>query len=285
MCKVIATDLDGTLFYPKRTRRLISSKSVRFLRKFIDAGNRVVCVTGRNIRANNLIIKRLKRPVDFIGCNSSFIVHDGKKIKDDYFNPNDINPVIEYLESHYKLRAVWLMSEEKEFLSKYNFDTLFYYIGYNLWSFFQGVYNDKFTISKTGFINEINHGKVYKIMVMFGLGEKNKERAKQANKELREVFKDSVEFSWSGEMIEITPKGCSKANGLKFYEEYFNINHSDIYVVGDSGNDISMFNEYKENSFCMAHAPLSVSKYASHTLKKFKDLENYVMKKEGKIDE
>ena len=177
------------------------------------------------------------------------------------------------------------MSENCDFVSKHNFDSLFYFIGYHFWNFFQGVYKNKFNIDKSKFVEEIEHGKVYKVMIMFGLGEKNKMKAKDANKELRDKFGDMAEFSWSGEMIEITPRGCSKANGLKFYEEYFNIKHSDIYVVGDSGNDISMFNEYQENSFCMSHAPLSVSKYAGHTLKRFSDLESYVTKKEGETNE
>ena len=285
MPKIIATDLDGTLFYPKRTVRLIANPTVKFLRKFIDEGGRVICVTGRNIATQKLIAKRLKRDVDYLGCNSSFIVHDGKKIKDDYFKAAEISKVIDYVESNYDLKAVWLMSENCDFLSKHQYSSFFYFIGYKFWSFFQGIYKTKFKIDEQKFIDEINNGKVYKIMIMFGLGEKGKEKAKASDKKLREKFGDLVEFSWTGEMIEITPQGCSKANGLKFYEEYFNINHSDIYVVGDSGNDISMFNEYQENSFCMSHAPLSVSKYAGHTLKRFSDLEQFITKKEGETNE
>ena len=47
MGKVIATDLDGTLFYPKRRVRMIKSKSLKFLRRHIDNGGRLVLVSGR----------------------------------------------------------------------------------------------------------------------------------------------------------------------------------------------------------------------------------------------
>ena len=106
--------------------------------------------------------------------------------------------------------------------------------------------------------------------------ESAKKRSAEANKELFREFGHEIEASWSNEFIEISPYGCSKSNGLKFIENYLKINHSDIYVVGDSGNDISMFKEYQEQSFCMSHAPLSVSKYAKHTIKRFENIETYL---------
>ena len=39
MNKVLATDLDGTLFYPKGRKRCIPKKNVKFLQDFIDDGN------------------------------------------------------------------------------------------------------------------------------------------------------------------------------------------------------------------------------------------------------
>ena len=48
MIKALATDLDGTLFYPKRKLRLMRSKNVRFLKKLISQGKKVILVTGRN---------------------------------------------------------------------------------------------------------------------------------------------------------------------------------------------------------------------------------------------
>ena len=80
-------------------------------------------------------------------------------------------------------------------------------------------------------------------------------------------------------MIEFTPTNCSKAEGLKYYANYHKINAEDIFVVGDSGNDISMFTEFHENSFCMAQAPLSVSKYAKNQIRNFWELEKFIERK------
>lgn len=40
MIKVIATDLDGTLFYPKRKLHLISKKNKQFLQNALESGKR-----------------------------------------------------------------------------------------------------------------------------------------------------------------------------------------------------------------------------------------------------
>ena len=49
-----------------------------------------------------------------------------------------------------------------------------------------------------------------------------------------------------------------------------------MLVVGDSGNDISMFEAYQKNSFCMEHSPDAVKKHAAHVVKRFYDLEKYL---------
>ena len=95
---------------------------------------------------------------------------------------------------------------------------------------------------------------------------------------LREEFSD-VECSWTSIINEITPQNCNKAYGLKFYCDYLKINHEDVYVVGDSGNDISMFNLFHENSYCMAKAYPSVKKYAAHTISRVHKLDELVLKK------
>ena len=168
------------------------------------------------------------------------------------------------------------MTDDNKFYLERLFKSPFYNIGYLFWDIYQGVYRTPMIISRKKFDNAIDTGHGVKIMVMFGIGEKNKLAAKEANVKIREHFKDRVEASWAYEFIELSPAGASKSNGLKFYSDYLKINHSDVYVVGDSGNDISMFIEFPEHSFCMSHAALSVSKYASHTVDRFEEIEKYL---------
>jgi hydroxymethylpyrimidine pyrophosphatase-like HAD family hydrolase len=49
-----------------------------------------------------------------------------------------------------------------------------------------------------------------------------------------------------------------------------------VLVVGDSGNDISMFQAFPGRSFCMDHSLEDVKQHASFVIKRFSDIENYV---------
>ena len=51
------------------------------------------------------------------------------------------------------------------------------------------------------------------------------------------------------------------------------ISKDNILVVGDSGNDVSMFDCFNANSYCMSHAPDSVKAHAAHVIDKVADLE------------
>lgn len=278
MSKLIATDLDGTLFYPKHRVKMISKKSIDFLRSHIDRGGRVVIVSGRNVNYSLKVVRRIDRPVDIISCNSSAIFADGKLVKETCFDPNEMAPIMKEIEEEFHPVITLLMTSEGNYCSKKSFTSIIYRVGYRLWYMSQGVYKEPFVLDNDIYNAQLQGHHVYKIMIMIGIGKKNREKAGEINKILREKYKGKLEASWTGEFIELSPSGCSKAEGLKHYTKHLNIAHDDVYVVGDSGNDISMFLAFPEHSFCMSHASLSVSKYAKHSLKRFVDLENYLYK-------
>ena len=73
MCKVLACDLDGTLFYPRGIKRCISRKNVKFLRKWIDLGNKVVLITSRSYEFVQRLKKEIDRSFDVMTCTSAQI--------------------------------------------------------------------------------------------------------------------------------------------------------------------------------------------------------------------
>lgn len=56
----------------------------------------------------------------------------------------------------------------------------------------------------------------------------------------------------SDNWINITEKTVTKANGIKYLEQYLNLNNIDIYTIGDTINDIPMIKEY--NGSCMINS-------------------------------
>ena len=278
MCKVLACDLDGTLFYPKQVRRCIPKKNVRFLRKWIDQGNKVVLVTSRALEFVKKLEKEIERPVDIIACSASLIYHDGEVVRSSWMKTEDLKAIFTAIDEKYKPIGYLLNAQGTQTLAYDAHRKGAWALRFmKIWHFFQFKYREDGVISNEQFLDAMENGKVYKLMTFFGFGKKKRELSKEINKELRENFPD-LESSWSVVVNEITPKGCNKGHGLQTYCELLNLNPNDVYVVGDSGNDIAMFNAFHENSFCMAHAYPSVKKYAKHVISRVYKIDKFVLK-------
>lgn len=66
-------------------------------------------------------------------------------------------------------------------------------------------------------------------------------------------FQDCLTFiDRKNDFFEIVPKGNSKASGMQFLEDYFQIPHEDTIAIGDSTNDLPML-EYAALSIAMGN--------------------------------
>lgn len=282
--KVLATDLDGTLFYPKNKLRCIPKKNVKFLRKWIDAGNKLVLVTSRSAEFCKRLEEEIDRPFDLISCTGAQIRADGKLIRDVAI-PNDImEDVLNKVNRTARPLGVLMTTAKYPCAVKdirhvpYAWLLLFFY---KIYWHLQFKYREPYHFNNKDFNLEVKDGRIYKVMIFFGLGKKKNNFAKEMNKAFREQYPD-VEFSWSMIVNEVTPKGCTKGQSIEYYCDYLGIDKNDVYVVGDSGNDITMFNSFKNNSFCMKHASKIIRKYATHTVGRVYQLEKYLLPKEEK---
>ncbi len=83
-----------------------------------------------------------------------------------------------------------------------------------------------------------------------------------------EAFKSyiSEDFQYiqrEGSFCELVPKGFSKATGIKFLLEYYNVPIENIFVFGDSNNDLEML-KYVPNSIAMGKCTPEVLQVASY---------------------
>ena len=282
MAKVLATDLDGTLMYPAKFTRCIPKKNVAFLRKWIDAGNRLVLITSRAPEYMNRLKEEIKRDFDFIACTSSYIYADGKVIKDTSIDAETMTNILHRINEEYHPIAYLMNMKDQPLLIKNlgGVGKLLLSIYWIYW-FFQGKRREKYILDNKVFDDCLKNGNVYKVMVFFGLAKSKNEIAKQVNKEIRENFPE-IESSWSHIVNEITPKDCNKGAGLQYYCNYLGVDKNDVYVVGDSGNDISMFKLFYENSYAMAKAYPSVKKHAKHVISRVCKLDKLLLEGEKK---
>ena len=281
MAKLLAIDLDGTLFYPKNIRRCICKKNVKFLRRWIDAGNKVVLVTSRSTQFVEKLKDEIKRPVDFITCCSSQIIANDELIYDKAMPNKKIKQIIDRIEKAYEPIAFLMTTDNHPCIIKANRKVSFIFrIIYRLWWLCQFAYREPILLDDDAFMEELETARIFKIMTFIGLSKRKSKISKELNKEFRELFPE-IESSWTAQVNELTPRGCNKGNGVEKYCQLIAMDPKDVYVVGDSGNDITMFNKYHEHSYCMKRGHPSARKYAKHIISRVYKLEKLILRGEN----
>jgi len=84
------------------------------------------------------------------------------------------------------------------------------------------------------------------------------------------ITKDFTYIDREGNFCEMEPIGFSKASGIQFLLEYFDIEKENAFVFGDSNNDIEMM-QYVPNSIAMGNGSAECKKVASFITKDIDD--------------
>ena len=277
MIKLIATDLDGTLLYPKRKIRVLTNKNRNFLRDFVKNGNRLIIVSGRNIDISSDISKKIGSQVDMIACNGSLTLKDGKVINESPMNVDDIKQLYEENKNNPDILSWVVMANDRPMViipvGLNPIMTILYRIGL----FFQFKYLEKFVIGEKHLYKllEDPEAKIYKVMPLFGLGKKGTLKARDNISHFIDAYGTKFEILWSSQSIEFMNKGVNKAKALKEFIETLDIDPKEVAVVGDSGNDVPLFEAF-ENSFVMSHSPEEVKRTAKTQIKGVYCLRDYI---------
>lgn len=277
MIKFIATDLDGTLFYPKRRIKLLTKRNRNFIKQYISEGNEVALVSGRNHFISKRIQKKIKSSIDMVACNGS-VVYRGNNLLVDF--PMDHKQVYDFYLKNKKNKKIltWIvMTDQDNMIVVHNSLSSFLRVIYRLALLFQFRYNGKCKFGHRRFKKMIDNQnvKIYKVMAIYGLGKKAMERARLAAKDLANEYKNEFEVMWSKESVEIMNRGVNKASSLNYLINELGISKEDVAVVGDSGNDLPLFESFP-NSFVMSHAHDEIKDKAKVEIDGFYCLEKYV---------
>lgn len=89
------------------------------------------------------------------------------------------------------------------------------------------------------------------------------DKAEEAKDLLIKKYGHAVEAFRNQYFVDIAPKDCSKGNGLKKLLELNNLDIEKLYAIGDSYNDLSMFN-LTNNSFTFHHVEEQLKGYANN---------------------
>ena len=277
MIRLIATDLDGTLFYPKRKFRGMCSENIHFLREYLSDGGKLVLVSGRNSVILPRVEKVLGYKVSLLGCNGAFLKEDDK-MKIAY--PMDKELLLDfysYCHGEFDLfnmmlfnetpttfiagteRMNFLITEIARFINNTN-----------------GFYKENLVKGEKIFLDAIVKYDTYKIMPFVGFGKKSRFLAETIKLAIKTKYSGRLNAVTSGGAIEITHPEANKGKTLLNYCRMNGIDTSEVFVCGDSGNDLPMFACF-HHSFCMSHSPSHISSQANHVINRVADLKEYLL--------
>ncbi len=277
MLKVIASDLDGTLFYPKRKARLLTRSNKDFLRRAIKNGKKLVLVSGRNYPILLKIAKKIDHIPTMIGCNGAFVSVDNKIVYENCMSHDKVRKLYYELKELKSVFAILIMTDKVPLLitapniKKHQYALL--YLGYHI----QGVYSEDYVFGEKKLEECLNDQSChfYKVMPYFGYHRDAVQKAQEYSKIFNEKYGSDFEILWSHDSVEFMNKGVNKANALERFASDRNIDKDEVAVVGDSGNDIPMFKSFA-NSFVMENAPDEVKKYAKNEIKAVHEIEKFL---------
>jgi Cof subfamily protein (haloacid dehalogenase superfamily) len=262
--KLIAIDLDGTLFYPKKPRGMVSKQNIAFVRDAFDFGHKIVFVTSRNHQFVNKVIDVIQRPIDVVSRNGTTIFHQGQFIQELFMDAAHTQAVVDYVLQKYPRMMLSIDTNEESNLIFSTGETWWLNRIYNIYYFLQGQYRESYRIDNDAFLKEIKKGKVQRLLIYFGLSKKSKSKAHSESELLAQRFPD-LEVSWIQSLIEVASHQVNKAEALKKVVALEGIEDEDVIVVGDSGNDIPLFKSFTQ-SYCMRHAHPRVKQFARYQL-------------------
>lgn len=274
MCRILATDLDGTLFYPKRKIRMIDKKNLAMLERHFSRGGKVILVTGRNVPFIRKVQKKLKHPVDIVSCSGAYVEANGEILNDEVLPSNIGRDIYKMISESFSAYAVSILGRNGSMGIHYHKIGLLKKFLFRFLYIFEGVYAEKHTRGEKKILSMIDDNLIYKLMFYFGVGEKGNQLARKAAEMIHAKYPD-LELAIEKSMLEITNAGCQKAKGLERICEYYGYKKEQFVVIGDSENDVPMFLAFP-NSVCMSHANEKVQQKAQHIVHHFDKVESYL---------
>lgn len=252
--KLFAFDLDGTLLNSKSE---LSKENYNALLKASKAGHILLMVTGRNYIYAQMAIKEFWGVFNyFVGCNGAIIhsIHNRDLIT---LGENKIpfEFVMEIIHETREIGGTLQISTEWEVFVKY------------------------YLSEESNVIPSINKQRLFDpFQSIFDMDDKNKKSIVQISVHLEEhnvrKYKEIWEEKYGNEYeftitskhnIDINRKGISKLEAIKDVVKMENILYDDVYVFGDSQNDIKGL-EYYNNTYAMDNAFDEVKKASKHVI-------------------
>ena len=253
--KLLASDYDGTLFRNSR----IDKEDITAICKFKEKGNLFGIVTGRSFGFIERELNKNNIPYDFIICiNGGYIEDRDKNVIYEKQIPLEIaNQIVEQVKNEKIQLGIicdGILSEVFVFRMKI-IKTIAHFFHHRLYQYQLKPRNRK-------------------IVRNISIHAKEEKYTNEIIEKLQTQFNDYIECNRNGEtIIDVSGKGTAKENAVQRVADYFGV--SDIYVIGDSYNDIEMIRAF--DGFAISNANEEVLSIAKKEFSNFKAVVEYII--------
>lgn len=261
MRKMLASDLDGTLLFKGK----VSDENKEALKKFKTRGGIFSLSTGRAYNEIESVIKDMDIKPDYFILNNGALILDGKAdiIHMSNLDYKAIKEIISYLKKYTDMVSIQTGFKSYFIVSKLT--KLKIKIRIIIKNFTYGLkYNDERTYVRN--LDDIQNAKNETFTLMAAnLKGYPIEKIQEIADYINDNYGDYVECYRNTIFLDIVPKGCSKGYGVKRVGEIADLNMDNVYTIGDSWNDDSMF-QVTKNSFTFTYAEEELKKKTSHVV-------------------
>ncbi len=239
MKKSLFIDLDGTLLQPDF---LISKVNIACLKKALDVGFNVILISGRPILFVEYFARLIDDRVASIGFNGAYCedVLDFTLDQNTLKKINDIVKRYDFLAMLKSIDHIYANRQVNEhFAYKINEEV-----------------QAKCTLNAD--LDSLNNHSIYKYIGMFKGKPINEIVA--IEKEFNALDVNYIDYNKKG--FEVSHVNASKGQAIKYYCKHYDYDLDKVVCIGDSVNDVSMF-ELGCFNVVMGNAEESIKKYAS----------------------
>ena len=245
--KVLVTDLDGTLYPKNDIDGLLITQNIRSLDEWHSKGNKIIIATSRGIGHLSELKIKLSMPFAFIGANGAIIVSENGDLTERSYSASVYNEI-----------------SEDALNRKLDLSVSTIYDGNWYWNT-KEAYPIKNAVKKRSAWQYIIEKRkldsaIELTQIKILIPEDDLEGYKTY---LRSKYPDINIVSSDKDAIDIQAHDASKGKAMREVIGRLKVSFDDVYVIGDSENDIPMF-EVTEHSYCIENGDDIAKNSANH---------------------
>lgn len=271
ICKgMVCTDIDGTiLFHNEEDGTLyMKDEDLAALHKLRQSGYAITIATGREMNGIRNFLRQSGIAFDYyIGGNGGIITNQNFKVLREDILPKDIMiKMIAYIQNEYP--EMRMMGTD----------------GWNVYfidSPYTNVQVDPRDTRKIEIITLADYieSDYEFIMMNTNAGKENRKDVGAIlplAEDLQRLFGNEINIFRNQAFLDYAPFGVSKGSAIEYLADHLNLAKNQIHVIGDSWNDLSMF-EINSNSYSFKHAEEALQSRAQNVVETFAEMVDHFL--------